>query len=161
MAVCKHVIYLTPARDTRLCWVFYPSKELYLTQVQGVTQIRVISQKFTPFTLSTFMGLVKACLSSPHGYSLLVSQDEQTNFTLIPDFSRGVRTINLVLGSSLAMCLTSDVIDMILQTEDILGALFQNPHVHSKTERCGCTEANTFLVTPCASAKWPIDFESL
>ena len=163
MGLCKHIIYLTPAQETRLCWLLYPNgKELFLTQVKGVAHIQIISQRFSLYTLSTFMGLIRACLSSPHGYSLLISQEHPTNFTLIPDFSRGVNTVNLVLGAStMTICLTTDIIEMMLQAEPILRSLFRNPHIHSRSTECGCDEANTFLVTPCASAKWPINYESL
>ena len=144
--LCKQIIYLSPPLPIRTAFIIYPGNELYLTQLSGDAQVQILSLKIDNIEIyNTFVRLVNATTSAPHGYTMLVGQ-QPSSFTMLPDFGRAVNTLNMIIGPQMTICLTSTVIQMILTTEPLIRSLLNNV----MPVGCACGE-NAWLTTPCLS----------
>ena len=94
---CQQTILLTPPTNRRFAWVLYPDHELYFVQSTGRGMVNILSIKFSLPQYLIFINCLRSVAPAPHGYSLVLDVTNITSMTLIPDFGRTARTLNIIL----------------------------------------------------------------
>ena len=154
---CRQVVQLSLTYNIRTSFVMYPDRSLYLTQIEEGNQFAITSQKFDHGGWEQFLHLTKASRFAPHGYTMITNRngDQPDTITMLPDYTRSVQTINIILGDQgPCICLTSELVEMIVATETLIRALFLNP----MPPDCDCIDEPEVFAYPCPSANYPIQF---
>ena len=153
MGPCQQTILLTPPANRNFAWVLFPDKDLFLVQSTGRGMVNILSIKFTLPQYSIFINCLRSVASAPHGYSLVLDVTNITSLTLLPDFGRQARTLNVILAPGITMILNFNLILTILEYDNLVKSLWLIDWVPN----CLCWWRNPVLVSlPCLSSTWPI-----
>ena len=150
---CQYTVLLTPPAHRRFAWVVLPDKSLYFVQSTGQGMVNILSIKFTLAKYLIFMQCLQSVINSPHGFSLVIDPGASNLMSLLPDYGRTARTLNLILAPALTICLNYNLILTLIEFNGLVKDLMTIPW----TDECECYWRNPVLITmPCQSASWPI-----